>query len=177
MAQISTNDMRGGIKIEIDGQPYNIVSNEFVKPGKGQAFNRVRLKHLKTGRVIERTFKSGEKFELADVAETEMRMLYREADGVIFMDDNNFEQVKIPLEDIGETSQWLLEDCLYEIIFYRGAPITVEPPTFIEMGNCGNSCWRSRQYRLWTCFKTGYYQEWCQNSDSYLHSTGRNCKN
>lgn len=133
MAQISTNEMRGGGKIELEGQPYTIVSNEFVKPGKGQAFNRVRLKHLKTGRVIERTFKSGEKVELADVAETQMRMLYKESDGVVFMDDNSFEQVKISLESIGDTIQWLLEDHLYEIIFYKGAPITIEPPTFMEM--------------------------------------------
>lgn len=133
MAQISTNEMRAGVKIEIEGQPYNIVSNEFVKPGKGQAFNRVRLKHLKSGRVIERTFKSGEKVELADISETSMRMLYKESDGAVFMDDNSFEQVKIDLESIGETSQWLLEDHLYEIIFYDGAPINIEPPTFMEM--------------------------------------------
>ena len=133
MAQISTNEMRGGIKIEVEGQPYTIVSNEFVKPGKGQAFNRVRLKHLKSGRVIERTFKSGEKVDLADVSETQMRMLYKESDGVVFMDDNSFEQIKIPDEGIGETSQWLMEDHLYEIIFYKGTPISLEPPTFMEM--------------------------------------------
>lgn len=133
MAQISTNEMKGGLKIEVEGQPYTIVSNEFVKPGKGQAFNRVRLKHLKTGRVIERTFKSGDKVDLADVTEAQMRMLYREQDGVVFMDDNSFEQVKISLESIGDTQQWLMEDLLYEVIFYKGAPITVEPPTFMEM--------------------------------------------
>lgn len=133
MAQISTNEMRAGVKIEVEGQPYNIISNEFVKPGKGQAFNRVRLKHLKSGRVIERTFKSGDKADLADVSETEMRMLYKEAEGIVFMDDNTFEQVNIPLENIGETSQWLMEDHLYEIIFYKGSPISVEPPTFMEM--------------------------------------------
>lgn len=133
MPQISTNEMKGGIKIEFEGQPYTIVSNEFVKPGKGQAFNRVRLKHLKTGRVVERTFKSGEKVELADVAETQMRMLYREPDGVVFMDDNSFEQIKISVESIGDTAQWLMEDFLYEILFYKGSPISVEPPTFMEM--------------------------------------------
>lgn len=133
MAQISTSEMRGGIKIEVEGQPYTIISNEFVKPGKGQAFNRVRIKHLKTGRVVEKTFKSGEKVDLADVEESQMRMLYKEADGAVFMDDNSFEQIKIPLESIGDTAQWLLEDLLYEIIFYKGEPITIEPPTFIEL--------------------------------------------
>lgn len=133
MAQISTNEMKGGIKVEVEGQPYVIVSNEFVKPGKGQAFNRVRLKHLMSGRVIERTFKSGDKVDLADVNETQMRMLYKEADGIIFMCEDTFEQVKVPLENIGETEQWLLEDFVYEIIFYKGNPITIEPPTFMEM--------------------------------------------
>lgn len=133
MAQVSTNEMKGGVKVEVEGQPYVIVSNEFVKPGKGQAFNRVRLRHLKSGRVLERTFKSGEKVDLADVAEAQMRMLYKEADGVVFMDDTSFEQVNIPLESIGETAQWLMDDLLYEVIFYKGTPITVEPPTFLEM--------------------------------------------
>lgn len=133
MAQISTNEMKAGIKIEIEGQPYNIVSNEYVKPGKGQAFNRVRVKHLKTGRVVEKTFKSGDKVDVADVSESQMRMLYRESDGVVFMDDKSFEQIKIMNESIGDTDQWLMEDQLYEIIFYKGIPITVEPPTFMEM--------------------------------------------
>lgn len=133
MAQISTNEMKGGVKVEVEGQPYTIVANEFVKPGKGQAFNRVRLRHLKTGRVLERTFKSGEKVDLADVTEAQMRMLYKESDGVVFMDDDSFEQVKISMESIGETSQWLMDDLLYEVIFYKGSPINIEPPTFMEM--------------------------------------------
>lgn len=133
MAQISTNEFKGGVKVVVEGQPYTIVSNEFVKPGKGQSFNRVRLKHLMTGRVIERTFKSGDKVDLADVVETQMRMLYKEADGIVFMDDNTFEQLKISLANIGDTAQWLMEDRLYEVIFYNGQPVSVEPPTFMEM--------------------------------------------
>lgn len=133
MAQISTNEFRAGIKIEVEGQPYTIVSNEFVKPGKGQAFNRVRIKHLITGRVIERTFKSGDKADIADVVEANMRLLYKEADGVVFMDETSFEQVKIPLENIGDTVQWLIEDLMYAIVFYKGSPVSVEPPTFMEM--------------------------------------------
>lgn len=133
MAQISTNEFKAGLKVEMEGQPYTIVSNEFVKPGKGQAFNRVRLKQLITGRVIERTFKSGEKLEEADINEAKMRMLYREPDGVIFMDDNSFEQLKIANENIGDVGQWLKEDLLYDIIFYKGVPITLQPPTFLEL--------------------------------------------
>lgn len=133
MAQISTNEVRGGFKVEVDGQPYTIVSNEFVKPGKGQAFNRIRMKHLTSGRVIERTFKSGDKLDTANVVETEMRLLYKEPDGVVFMCDNSFEQIKISFDNIGDTNQWLLEDLLYEILFYNNQPVAVEPPTFMEM--------------------------------------------
>lgn len=131
--QTSTNEIRGGFKVEVEGQPYTIISNEFVKPGKGQAFNRIKMKHLLTGRVIERTFKSGDKIDIADVAEEQMRMLYKEADGFVFMDEKTFEQITIPFENIGDTVQWLLDDQLYEIIFYNGAPVNVEPPTFMEM--------------------------------------------
>lgn len=133
MAQATTNEIRPGYKVEVDGQPYNVVFNEFVKPGKGQSFNRIKLKHLITGRVIEKTFKSGDKLDLADVVESKMRMLYKETDGIIFMDDKTFEQTKIPLENIGDNLQWLMEDQLYDILIYKGQPVTVEPPTFMEM--------------------------------------------
>lgn len=133
MAQVSTNEFKSGMKVEMEGNPYSIVSNEFVKPGKGQAFNRVRLKHLITGRVIERTFKSGEKLELADVVETQMRMLYTEADGAVFMDETTFEQITIPKESIGDNAKWLIEDMMYDILIYKGSPVTVEPPTFMEL--------------------------------------------
>ena len=133
MAQISTNEFKAGVKIEVEGQPYTIVTNEFVKPGKGQSFNRVRIKHLISGRTIEKTFKSGDKVDVADVEEKKMRMLYKENDGVVFMDDNTFEQEKISSENVGEAAQWLMEDILYDIAIYKGTPVTVEPPTFLEM--------------------------------------------
>lgn len=133
MAQVSTNEFRSGMKIEMEGQPYTIITNEFVKPGKGQSFNRVRVKHLITGRVIEKTLKSGDKVDLADVAESNMRLLYKETNGAVFMDDVSFEQITIPLENLGDTAQWLMDDVLYGIVFYKGEPVTVEPPTFMEM--------------------------------------------
>src|SRR5437870_2484806 len=92
MPQVSTNDFKTGMKVEVDGEPYLLVSNEFVKPGKGQPFNRVKLKHLKTGRVVEKTFRSGEKLDIADVEEEKMRLLYREGEDYIFMDEKTFEQ-------------------------------------------------------------------------------------
>jgi elongation factor P len=133
MAQVSTNEFRTGIKVEVDGEPYIMVGNEFVKPGKGQPFNRTKLKHLLTGRVIERTFKSGEKLNLADVHESKMRMLYKEGSDVVFMDDETFDQIHIPLTLIGSNEQWLMEEVLYDIMFYKGQPVDVVPPTFMEM--------------------------------------------
>ena len=133
MAQYSTGDLKPGFKVEVEGEPYNVVSNEFVKPGKGQPFNRVKLKHLKTARVVEKTFKSGEKVNVADVEENKMRMLYKESDAAIFMDDTTFEQISVPLSLIGDNECWLVEELLYGITFYKGQPIDVQPPTFIEM--------------------------------------------
>lgn len=131
--QINTSDLRGGHKVEVDGQPYVVVSNEFVKPGKGQSFNRIRIKNLLNNRVVEKTFKSGEKVEVADIVDSNMRMLYKEADGIVFMEENTYEQVKISFDHIGDNVQWLLEDKVYDIVFYKGQPIAVEPPTFMEM--------------------------------------------
>ncbi|MEN9344488.1 MAG: Elongation factor [Chlamydiota bacterium] len=133
MAQYSTGDVRGGHKVEVEGEPYIVVSNEFIKPGKGQPFNRIKLKHLLTGRVVEKTFKSGEKVDEADVEERKMRMLYKEADGAVFMDDESFEQLTIPNNLISEKTQWLMEELLYSVVFYKGQPIDVTPPTFMEM--------------------------------------------
>lgn len=133
MAHTTTNEVKGGMKVVVDGQPYSVVSNEYMKPGKGRAINRIRIKHLITGRTIEKTYTSGDRIDLADVEEVYMRMLYKESDGVIFMNDNNFEQLKIMNETIGETASWLLEDVVYDIVFYNGQPVTVEAPTFMEL--------------------------------------------
>ncbi len=133
MASVNTNDFRGGMKIELDKEPYTIVSCEFVKPGKGQAFTRTKLKHLTSGRVVERTFKSGDKVDLADVEEKKMRMLYKEQDQAVFMDDHTYDQVEIPLTVIDEDEKWILEDLLYDVVFYKGSPVAITPPTFLEL--------------------------------------------
>jgi elongation factor P len=133
MAQYSTGDIRGGYKVEVEGEPYTVVSNEFVKPGKGQPFNRIKLKHLLTGRVVEKTFKSGEKVGAADVEEKKMRLLYKESDGVVFMHDESFEQLTVPNSIVEDRIQWLMEEIPYAIVFYKGLPIEVVPPTFMEM--------------------------------------------
>lgn len=133
MGKISTNDFRGGAKLELEGQPYTVISNQFVKPGKGQAFNRVKLKHLLSGRVIERTFKSGEMVDEADVKEMKLRLLYVDTTGATFMDDNSYEQVTLNTERIADVKDWLVEEIIYDIVFYKGEAVSVEPPTFMEM--------------------------------------------
>jgi len=133
MAQIGTSDLKVGFKVEFEGEPFTVVGTEFVKPGKGQPFNRIKLKHLMTGRVVERTFKSGEKVDIADVEENKMRMLYKESDAAIFMDDKSFEQITIPLKIIGDKAQWLMEEVVYDIVYYKGVAIDVNPPTFMEI--------------------------------------------
>lgn len=133
MAQINTSEFRGGVKLEVDNQPYIIVNVEFVKPGKGQAFVRVKLKNLLNEKVFERTYKSGDKAELADIVETKMRMLYREAEAIVFMHDETFEQLTMPLERIGDQKQWLKDDIVYDILIYKGEPVTIAPPTFLDL--------------------------------------------
>ncbi len=134
MPSVSTSEVRIGMKVEVDKEPYLIVSNEFVKPGKGQAFNRIKMKNMKSARVIERTFKSGDKIDLADIEEAEMRFLYKEPDGAaVFMDDKTFDQITIQSDLIGSNQQWLMEEVVFHIIFYKGEPIEIAPPTFMEM--------------------------------------------
>ncbi len=129
----STNEIRIGMKVEVDKEPYTIISNEFVKPGKGQAFNRIKMKNMVSGRVVERTYKSGEKLDLADVEEAQMRFLYKDADGATFMDEKSFDQVMIGNDLLGPIQQWLMEEVIYQVIFYKQNPIEVVPPTFMEM--------------------------------------------
>lgn len=133
MSQASTNEIKPGMKVEVDGEPYLVISNQFVKPGKGQAFNRIKIKNIITGRAIEKTYKSGDKLDLADVTEAKMRLLYVEQDGAVFMDDTTFEQISVLFSSMGENKNWLKEDTLYDIIMYKGRVIEVQPPTFIEV--------------------------------------------
>lgn len=133
MATVTTNDIRVGMKVEVENEPYLILINEFVKPGKGQAFNRIKMKNMINSRVIERTYKSGEKLDLADVEERQMRFVYKEPDGAVFMDEKTFDQISIPTDVIGDNVQWLMEETVFQVVFYKGAVIEITPPTFMEM--------------------------------------------
>ena len=133
MATYSTNEFRSGLKVMLDGDPANIVENEFVKPGKGQAFSRVKLKNLKTGKTIERTFKSGESIEAADVLELEMQYLFSDGEEWHFMDPESFEQVVATQEAVGDSAQWLKEQDMCQITLFNGNPIQVLPPNHVEL--------------------------------------------
>ena len=133
MARYSTSEFKSGLKIILDGDPYNIVENEFVKPGKGQAFNRVRVKNLKTGRVIEKTFKSGESVEAADVFETGVQYLYSDGEFWHFMDPSSYEQYAADKSAIGDGSDWLKEEITCQITLFNGEPLSVELPNFVEL--------------------------------------------
>jgi elongation factor P len=132
MTMYSTNEFKGGVKILLDGQPYNILENEFVKPGKGQAFNRVKIRNLINGRVIERTFKSGDTVEGAEVADLEVQYLYNDGQFFHFMQPETFEQFQVSGDVIGDNVKWLMEQCECMLTLWNDAPLTITPPSFIE---------------------------------------------
>jgi elongation factor P len=133
MATYSTNEFRSGLKIILDGDPCNIVENEFVKPGKGQAFNRVKIRNLKTGRVVDKTFKSGDSVEAADVMETEMQYLYADGEFWHFMVPDTFEQYAADENAIAEARQWLKEQDTCVVTLWNNSPLAVAPPNFVEL--------------------------------------------
>ncbi|RDL44279.1 elongation factor P [Marinomonas piezotolerans] len=134
MASYSTSELRSGNKVMVDGDPCAVLDNEHVKPGKGQAFNRIKLRNLKSGRVWERTFKSGESLEAADVMDTDMEYLYTDGEFYHFMlTDGSFEQHGADENAVGDTVKWLKEQETYVVTLYNGAPLAVTPPNFIEL--------------------------------------------
>ncbi len=133
MATFSTNEFKGGLKVMLDGDPCAIIENEFVKPGKGQAFNRVKLRNLKTGRVVERTFKSGDTLEGADVVDTEMQYLYTDGEFWHFMFPQNYEQVAADGAAVAEAAKWLKEQDLCTVTLWNGVPLSVSPPNFVVL--------------------------------------------
>ena len=133
MASYSTNEFRSGIKVMLDGEPCSILENEFVKPGKGQAFNRVKMKNLNTGRVWERTFKSGESLEAADVMDIDLEYLYNDGEFWHFMEPNSFEQYQADAKAVGDNYKWLKEQDKSVVTLYNGSPIAVTPPNHVEL--------------------------------------------
>ena len=129
----STNQFRAGLKVTLDNDPCVITEAEFMKPGKGQAFTRVKLRNLKTNRVLERTFKSGETIEGADIVETAMQYLYKDGEYWHFMDPKSYEQYQAPAEAVGDAALWLKEEAECVVTLHNNIVIQVTPPMFVGL--------------------------------------------
>lgn len=133
MANFSTNEFKAGLKIMQDGEPCVILENEMVKPGKGQAFSRVRIRKLLSGKVVEKTFKSGDSVESADVIDVELAYLYSDGEFWHFMNNETFEQIAADEAAVSENLKWLVEQNVCTITLWNGKPINVTPPNFVEL--------------------------------------------
>ena len=127
-----TSDIRKGLKVEIDNNPWTVVDFQFVKPGKGCAFTRTKIKNLITGAVLERTYKTGERLKPADVEEVEMQYLYRDGDDFQFMNLTDYDQVPVSKTVLGNAINYLLDDMTVQILMFRDRPVAVEVSNFIE---------------------------------------------
>jgi len=128
-----TSDFRKGLKIEYNGEPYEIIDFQHVKPGKGNAFTRTRIKNLITGNVLDLTLKSGEKVGKPDLEEKEMQFMYANGDSYFFMDQQSYEQIEINQDTLGDSRLYLLENTVVYILFYKGKVIGIELPTFMDI--------------------------------------------
>jgi len=124
---LESGDLRKGLKLEIDGEPYVIVQFEFVKPGKGQALYKCKLKNMVTGAQFDKTFRSGEKFKEANLEEVEMEYLYSEGDQLCFMNTSTYDQEFVTAEQVGEAKNFLKENTVCSVLLYKGSPIGIKP--------------------------------------------------
>ncbi len=129
----SMSDLKKNLKILIDGDPYVVVEAQFVKPGKGTAFTKCRIKNLITGSVLERTWRSNEAVDLADTENRKMEFLYQEGEHYVFMDRESYEQFHVEAEVLGDDTRWLIDNLVTDVLFFNGKPVGVELPTFVEM--------------------------------------------
>jgi len=130
---LTAGDLRKGLKLEIDGEPYLIVDFEFSKPGKGQALYRCRLKNMITGIQFDRTYRSGEKFWSADLEEQDMQFLYKQGDHYHFMNTSTYEQIELPSEQVGDATNYLIENLVVSMLLFQGRPIGINLPNFVEL--------------------------------------------
>lgn len=130
---LTAGDLRKGLKLDIDGEPYLIVDFEFSKPGKGQALYRCRLRNMITGSQFDRTYRSGDKFNSADLEEQEMQFLYAQSDRFHFMNTSNYEQLELPTQQVGDATNYLTENLLVSMLLFQGRPIGISLPNFVEL--------------------------------------------
>ena len=128
-----TSNIRKGLKFQIDGDPYIVVDFQFVKPGKGTAFTKTRIKNLITGAVLDRTYRSGEKLEPANIEEREMQYLYAEGDNHCFMDTTSYEQIFVPAEVVGDQAKLMPDNINVSIMLFEERPVGVTLPNFVEL--------------------------------------------
>ena len=133
MATVSTNEMKSGTKVLIDGEPFSILENEYRKPGKGQATNSIKIRNLKNGRVIERTLKSGDTWEVADIEEVDMQYLYNDGEFWHFMNPANYEQLQAGKVACQDAAQWLKGEETVRVMLWNGVPLTVTAPNTVEL--------------------------------------------
>ncbi len=129
----ATNEFRKGLKVEIDGTPFEIVDFQHVSPGKGRAFTRTKLKNLINKNVIERTITSGDKLASANTEQVEMQFLYKDSEGYHFMNQASYEQVMLPEELVGDTKDFLQENVVTQVLFFNDRVIGIELPTFVQL--------------------------------------------
>lgn len=130
---MDTSDIRKGLKLMVDGQPYTVVDFQFVKPGKGQAFTRVKIRNMATGAVLERTWRSGEKLEAADIEERTLQYIYPEGTDFVFMDGQTGEQITVPGDKIGDQARWLSDGMNVAVTVFNGQPIGIELPNSVVL--------------------------------------------
>ena len=133
MANYSTNELKSGAKVMFDSEPHMVLENEYVKPGKGQAFNRIKLRNLVTGRVIEHTMKSGKSIESADVQELELQYLYNDGQAWHFMNPKTYQQYSATAAIVDNAKDWLKEQDICTVTLYNDVPLIVAPPNFVEL--------------------------------------------
>src|SRR5665647_3535322 len=130
---ISVNDFKTGVTVELEGQVYSVTDFQHVKPGKGAAFVRAKLKNVKSGGVVEKTFLGGEKLHRAHLDKRGMQYLYMDGDGYVFMDNENYEQITISRNDMGEGLKWLMENMTIQVVLFNEAIMGIELPNFVEL--------------------------------------------
>jgi elongation factor P len=129
---VDTSQFKNGLRIELDGEPFAITYFQHVKPGKGGAFVRTKVKNIRNGKIIDKTFRAGEKVELADVEDKRMQYLYRDGESLILMDNQSYDQIPVPADVVGDALDYLLENAQVDVLFWRGKPVNVDIPSFVE---------------------------------------------
>ena len=133
MASYNTSDFRKGLKVQIDGEPYLMVEMNFVKPGKGNAFYKCRLKNLIRGNVLDRTYKGGDSLDAADVEEINTQYLYRQGETFVFMENSTYEQYELSAEQVDDGWKYLKEGMPCQIMLFNEVPVTITPPNQVEL--------------------------------------------